>query len=108
MPVIGWTGFESGSARDGLLQGLRDLGYVEGQNLAMLYAFPQEGEIGFAAPIAELIRRKVDIIVAAGFGATAALRQAASPIPVVFVVADPVGSGFVASLPRPGGTMTGL
>lgn len=108
MPVVGWVGFEFSSARDGLLQGLRDLGYVEGQNLAVLYAFPQEGETDFAAPVAELLRRKVDIIAAAGFGATAALHRAASAIPVVFVVADPVGSGFVASLARPGGNMTGL
>jgi putative ABC transport system substrate-binding protein len=108
MRVIGWVGFEHGSARDGLLQGLHDLGYIEGQNVAMLDAFPQEGEVAFGPPVAELTRHKVDIIAAAGFGATAALHQAASSIPVVFVVADPVGSGFVASLARPGGNMTGL
>lgn len=108
MRVVGWAGFEYSSARDGLRQGLRDLGYVEGQNLAMLHASPKEGEIDFAGPVAELIRRKVDVIAAAGFGATAAAQRAASHIPVVFVVADPVGSGFVTSLARPGGNMTGL
>src|SRR5262249_2481910 len=69
---------------------------------------PKKGEISFAAPVADLIRRKVDIIAAAGFGATAALHQAGSPIPVVFVVADPVGSGFVTSFAHHGGNMTGL
>ena len=108
MPVIGWAGFANDLGRDPLIQGLRDLGYVEGRSITIVYAFPREGEIGFASPIAELIRRKVDLIATAGFPATAAAHKAATTIPVVFVVADPVGAGFAASLARPGGSMTGL
>jgi putative ABC transport system substrate-binding protein len=108
MPVIGWTGFQSDNASDGLLKGLRELGYVEGKNIAVLYRFLKTGDVGFTAAITELAQRNVDIIATAGFPATLAAHRAALAIPVVYVVADPVGAGFAASLAYPGGNMTGL
>ncbi len=106
MPTVGWAGFKYNNAADGLVKGLRELGYVEGQNIAFQWA--KTSEASFAPLIAELARRKVDVIAAAGFAATEAAHRAGLAIPVVFVVADPVGSGFVASLAHPGGNMTGL
>jgi putative tryptophan/tyrosine transport system substrate-binding protein len=108
MPVIGWTGFQYNNAVDGLLKGLRELHYVEGKNIAIQYRFLKTGDVGFTEAIADLAQRNVDIIATAGFPATLAAHRAALAIPVVYVVADPVGAGFAASLPYPGGNMTGL
>jgi putative tryptophan/tyrosine transport system substrate-binding protein len=109
MPVIGWLGFSTDiNARPGLLQGLRELGYIEGQNIRVEYRFPEERGVGFTGPIEDLARLKVNIIVPVGFPATDAVHRAALTIPVVFVVADPIGSGFAESLAHPGGNMTGL
>jgi len=109
LPSVGWVGFSTDkTAPDGLRQGLRELGYVEGQNIAIQYRSPQEGSVSFAGPIEELARLNVDIIATAGVPATDAAHRAALSIPVVFVAADPIGAGFVASLARPGGNMTGL
>jgi ABC-type uncharacterized transport system substrate-binding protein len=108
MPVIGWAGFEYNNAVDGLLKGLRELDYVEGKNIAVLYRFLKTGEVGFTPAITELAERNVDIIATAGFPATFAAHRAALTIPVVYVTADPVGAGFAASLAHPGGNMTGL
>ena len=90
--------------------GLRELGYVEGQNVLIEYRFA-EGQIDrFPEFAAELARLKVDVIVAAGGnGITHAAQQATSTIPIVMTnVLDPIGSGFIASLARPGGNITGL
>jgi putative ABC transport system substrate-binding protein len=109
VPVIGWLGFSTDiNARPGLLQGLRELGYIEGQNIRVEYRFPEERGVSFAGPIEDLARLKVNIIVPVGFPATDAVHRAALTIPVVFVVADPIGSGFAESLAHPGGNMTGL
>lgn len=108
MPVIGWAGFEYNNAVDGLLKGLRELDYVEGKNIAVVYRFLKTGEVGFTAAITELAQRNVDIIATAGFPATFAAHRAALATPVVYVTADPVGAGFAASLAHPGGNMTGL
>jgi putative ABC transport system substrate-binding protein len=109
MPMIGWLGFRTDTiARDGLSQGLRELGYVDGKNIAFEYRFPEGNDAGFAGPAEELVRQKVDVLVPAGFPATAAVRRATSAIPVVFVVADPIGSKFAESLAHPGGNMTGM
>ena len=97
MPVIGWLGFSTGTdinARPGLLQGLRELGYIEGQNIRVEYRFSGESGVSFAGPIEDLARLKVNIIVPVGFPATDAVHRAALTISVVFVVADPIGSGF--------------
>jgi len=88
-------------------QGLRDLGYVEGQNIAIEYR-SGEGSSRLADLAAELSQLKVDVIVAQGAAATPA-KTAAGVVPVVFGISgDPVEGGFVASLARPGGNMTGV
>ncbi len=88
-------------------QGLRDLGYVEGQNIAIESRWA-EGKYRYPALAADLVRLKVDVIVAQGGAATQAVQQATRTIPIVMsIVLDPVGSGLVPSLARPGGNVTG-
>jgi putative ABC transport system substrate-binding protein len=90
-------------------QGLRDLGYVEGQNLTVTYRFAEGQAERLAALAAELIQLPVDVLVTRSAPATHAARHATSTIPIVFApVNDPVGQGIVASLARPGGNVTGL
>ena len=90
-------------------QGLRELGYVEGQNIMIDYRYA-EGKFERLPDLAgELVRLKVDVIVAGETEAIRAAKQSTSAIPIIMAVtADPVGSGFVASLARPGGNITGL
>ncbi len=90
-------------------QGLRDLGYVEGQNITI--EFREAGGRPERLPdlAAELLRLKVDVLVARGTQAILAAKQATSTIPIVMAASsDPVGTGLVASLARPGGNITGL
>ena len=90
-------------------QGLRDLGYVEGQNLAIEWRFVEGRLERFPDFAAELVRFKIDLIVTATSPGIRAAKEATSTIPIVMAVAgDPVGDGFVASLARPGGNITGL
>ncbi|MEK7709553.1 MAG: ABC transporter substrate-binding protein [candidate division NC10 bacterium] len=90
-------------------EGLRDLGYVEGQNVLIEYRWADGKYDRFPALIAELIALKVDVIVTAGTPATLAVKKATTSVPLVMVaVGDPVGTGIVASLNRPGGNITGL
>ncbi len=90
-------------------EGLRDLGYVEGQNILIEYRWAEGKYDRFPALIAELIAMKVDVIVTAGTPATLAVKKATTSVPLVMVaVGDPVGTGIVASLNRPGGNITGL
>jgi ABC-type uncharacterized transport system substrate-binding protein len=91
-------------------QGLHELGYVEGQNIVIEYRFADGKMDRFPDLAADLARLKVDIIVSAGGnGITRAAQQATNTIPIVMTnVLDPVGSGFIASLARPGGNITGL
>ena len=90
-------------------EGLRDHGYVEGQNLTLVLR-TTEGDAARMAPLsAELVALKPDIIVASETPAVAAVRRATSDIPIVMAAAgDPVGTGLIASLARPGGNITGL
>ena len=90
-------------------QGLRELGSVEGQTIAIEYRFAEGRPERLPALAAELVRLKVDVIVTAASPAPEAAKQATSTIPIVFTVsADPVAVGLVASLARPGGNITGL
>jgi ABC-type uncharacterized transport system substrate-binding protein len=90
-------------------QGLRELGYVEGKNIVIEYRYA-EGKIDRLPDLAaELVRLKVDVIVTAAPASTRAVKEATSTIPIVMALDnDPVGNGFVASLARPGGNITGL
>ncbi len=89
-------------------KGLRDLGYVEGQNIAIEFRFAEGREDGLLNLAAELVRLKVDVIVANGAVAIRAAKQATTTIPIVMAkVGDPVRTGLVASLARPGGNITG-
>jgi putative tryptophan/tyrosine transport system substrate-binding protein len=90
------------------VQRLRELGWIEGRTIAIEYRWAEGRGERFAEIAAEFVRLKVDVIVTVG-GAVLAAKQATSFIPIVFAVAaDPVGSGLVASLARPGGNVTGL
>jgi putative ABC transport system substrate-binding protein len=90
-------------------QGLRELGYVEGKNIVVEYRYAEEKLERLPALAAELVRLKVDVIVTGGGPNTHAAKEATPTIPIVMTNdVDPVGSGFVASLARPGGNITGL
>jgi putative ABC transport system substrate-binding protein len=94
---------------DGLRQGLREHGYVEGQDIVLERRYGQVGVERMSDVAAELVRIKVEVIVAATDPATAAVKQQTETIPIVMANStDPVGTGFVASLARPGGNITGL
>ena len=90
-------------------QGLRELGYVEGKNIIIESRYAEGKLDRLPALAAELVRLKVDVIVTAGPPSTRAAKEATTTIPIVMTNdPDPVGSGFVASLARPGGNITGL
>ena len=91
------------------VQGMRELGYVEGTNFVIEARFADGKHERLPALAAELVRLKVDVIVATGTPAYRALQHATTTIPVVITVTfDPVGDGFAASMARPGGNFTGL
>ncbi len=115
VPRVGYLspGSSSDPARlrrfEAFRQGLRELGYVEGQNIAIESRWAEGKYDRYSALAADLVRLKVDVIVAVGGRATQDAQQATRTIPIVMsVVIDPVGSGLVASLARPGGNITGL
>jgi len=95
---------------EGFQQGLRELGYEKGKNIAIEYRFAEEKPDRLPELATELVGLKVDVIVAAkGTPSILAAKNATSTIPIVFpTVGDPVALGFVASLARPGGNITGL
>jgi putative tryptophan/tyrosine transport system substrate-binding protein len=115
MPVIGWLSNQQiarppNDRAVAFQQGLRETGYVEGQNLTIEYR-PAAGQYDrFPALAAELVSRKVDLIIStAGPVSLRAAQDATSTIPIVFLIgSDPVRDGFVASLARPGGNTTGV
>ncbi len=95
--------------REAFFQGLRDLGYVEGRNVVIEYRDAEGKYERFPALATELVALKVDLIVVTSTPAAVAVKQATRTIPIVFTwAADPVGSGLVTSLARPGGNITGL
>jgi putative tryptophan/tyrosine transport system substrate-binding protein len=100
----------AGSARyEAFRQGLRELGYVEGKNIVIEWRSNEGNRERQRALVAELLRLKVDIIVAVGGGDVGIAKEATATIPIVMIQGgDPVGSRFVASLARPGGNITGL
>ena len=90
-------------------QRLREHGWIENRTFAIEYRWAEERSERYGEIAAEFVRLKVDVIVTSGTPVVIAARQVTAAIPIVFVtVTDPVGSGLVASLPRPGGNITGL
>src|SRR6516225_224020 len=113
MPLIGLMGSGSAAAQSHLtaafLQRLRELGWTEGRNLRIEYRWGEGRNERFAEIAAEFVRLKVDLILTHNTPPTLAAKQATSVLPIVFATAgDPVGTGIVASLARPGGNITGL
>ena len=112
LPTIGLLGASTSSNWSqwtaAFVERLRELGWIEGRTVAIEYRWAEGRSQRFAEIAAEFVRLKVDVIVTAGSPAVVA-KRATSAIPIVFAIAvDPVGSGLVASLARPGGNVTGL
>ena len=112
LPTIGFLGTATPSTWSqfvaAFVQRLRDLGWVEGRNVAIEFRWAEGRTERYSEIATEFVRLKVDVIVTSG-GAVLATKQATSVIPIVFALAlDPVASGMVASLARPGGNITGL
>ena len=113
VPRIGFLRVTSPSDRPPLLdafrQRLRELGWVEGQNIVIDYRYAEGRVDRLPGLAAELVRLKVDLIVSEGTQGVTAARNATETIPIVMIaVRDPVGTGLIASLPRPGGNVTGV
>src|SRR6266480_368157 len=87
--------------------GLKELGYIEEKNIIIEYRFAEARSDRLPELVRDLVRLKVDIIFAGGHEATEAAKNATQMIPIVTSSQDPVRSGFVAALPRPGGNITG-
>jgi putative ABC transport system substrate-binding protein len=112
LPTIGFLGASTPSAWSqwtaAFVQRLRELGWTEGRTVAIEYRWAEGRSERYADIAAEFVRLKVDVILTVG-SAVAATQQATSTIPIVFAIAvDPVGSGMVTSLARPGGNATGI
>jgi ABC-type uncharacterized transport system substrate-binding protein len=113
VPRVGYLAAVSASADaprlEAFRQGLRDLGYIEGQNIIIEYRHEGRGFERLPELAAELVRQKPDVLVAVTTNAALAAKKATTTIPIVFMgVTDPVTAGLVESLPRPGGNTTGV
>jgi len=113
MPVVGFLGISSPAGfairLRAFRQGLKDVGYVEGQNVIAEYRWAEGQNARIPALATDLVQRQVAVIVAGGTASVAAAKAATATIPIVFEVGvDPVASGFVTSLDRPGGNVTGV
>jgi len=110
MPVIGYLGDSSPYEirLAAFRQGLGDTGWVEGQNVAIEYHWAEGRYDRLPGMAADLVARKVDVIVATALPSIRAAKNATQTIPIAFITGDPVGDGVVASLARPGGNLTGV
>jgi hypothetical protein len=113
VPTIGFLGANTSSVQHqwtaAFVQRLRELGWIEGRTIAIEYRWAEGRSERTAELAAELVRLNVDVIVTSGTATVVAVKQATSAIPIVFAsVGDPVGTGLIASLARPGGNVTGL
>jgi putative tryptophan/tyrosine transport system substrate-binding protein len=105
---IGVLANEPWPALEGLYEGMRELGYGEGEGLLIEYRFAEGAAERFPGLASELVRLPVDVIVTWGTPATLAALKATSSIPIIMSAGDPVGAGLVTSLAQPGGNVTGL
>jgi ABC-type uncharacterized transport system substrate-binding protein len=106
---IGYLASSSGSISEAFRQGLRDFGYVEGQNIIIEHRSGKGVFESLPGLAADLVRLPVDVIVTGGTPAALAAKEATSTIPIVFLsAADPVGSGLIASWGQPAGNITGV
>jgi putative tryptophan/tyrosine transport system substrate-binding protein len=112
LPTIGFLGADPSIESKrvaAFVQRLRELAWIDGRNLAIEYRWAEGRNERYAEIVTEFVRLKVDVIVTVATPPTLAAKQATAVIPIVFVAAgDPVGTGLVASLARPGGNVTGL
>jgi putative ABC transport system substrate-binding protein len=113
LPVIGFLGATTPTVWSpfvaAFLGRLRELGWVDGRNMTIEYRWAEGRDERYAEHTAEFVRRGVNVIVTSGTGPTLSVMQSTKDIPIVFAAAgDPVGTGIVASLARPGGNVTGL
>jgi len=112
LPLVGYLGVTTPTSQTqtvaAFVQRLRDFGWIEGRTVAIEFRWAEGRSERFSEITAEFVRLKVDVILTGGAGAAAA-KQVTSTIPIVFsIAADPIGSGLVMSLGRPGGNVTGL
>src|SRR6516162_1058846 len=109
LPTIGFLGANTRLVDSQRVERLRELGWIENRTVAIEYRWGEGRDERFAQIAAEFVRLKVDLIVTEATPPTLAAKQATSTIPIVFGVAgDPVATGLAASLPKPGGNVTGL
>jgi putative ABC transport system substrate-binding protein len=109
VPRIGYIGDTPGPYVEAFRQGLRERGYIEGATIAIEYRWAEGRHDRLPDLVAELVQRKVDVLVPVGTQPSRAAKQATSTIPIVMAqVGDPVGSGLVTNLARPGGNITGV
>src|SRR5262245_50082459 len=107
--LLGGIGSAESARTAAFRQGLRELVYVEGKNIVILWRDAEGKPDRQRALAVELVRLKIDVLVTTGSGATRAAKEATATIPIVMAQdPDPIGNGFVASLARPGGNITGL
>ena len=112
VPRVGWiwAGRSAGNPTEaaGFRQGLKELGYIEGQNIVVEYRFGEGRTDRIPDLIAELVQLRPDVLVVLGDVTAGAVKSVTTTIPVVSMTGDPVGVGLVASLARPGGNVTGV
>jgi ABC-type uncharacterized transport system substrate-binding protein len=112
LPRIGWIwhGRSTGPPEKmtGFRQGLQELGYVNGQNVIVDYRFTEGQSDRIVGLAAELVQLRPDVLVVVGLLVMDAIKDATGNTPIVLMTGDPVGAGFVASLARPGGHITGV
>ena len=112
VPRVGWiwAGRSAGNPTEaaGFRQGLKELGYTEGQNIVVEYRFGEDRHDRVAGLAAELVQLRPDVLVVVGDFTLRAVESVTTTIPVVLMTGDPVGAGYAASLARPGGNITGV
>ena len=112
IPRVGWiwAGRSAGNPTEvtGFRQGLKELGFIEGQNIVVDYRFGEDRHDRIADLAAELVQLRPDVLVVLGDFTIRAVASVTTTIPVVLMSGDPVGEGYVASLARPGGNITGV